>query len=439
MTEVPEVFMRYDIRGYYPEELNEDFAERLGRSAGTYGKRLVVVGYDTRKSSIPLKEALIKGILSTGVNVIDLGISTSDKVALAGNYYKADFSIIITASHNPWEMNGFKFFYQRGNGFSNGDMKKIKEIFLDGKFKMSESSGELSDKFGEFSRIYEERVLLALKEYMGELRSLNGKKIVVDCANGGASLHLPKLLKKLGASVIEVNCSTKPDYSLEPEPEEKNRMYLYEIMKKENADLVVGTDPDADRIFAFDKNGWISGDELFAIFAHIIKPSKISASLDTSHMLNEVSGADVVYTRVGDIFVSRKAIEIGAEFCGEPNGHYAFPKFCWYNSGTFGSLILAYLQNPSEIRSKFPTYFVKKHKIKLESQEEKINKMNLIGEKIKQKYEIISDLDGVKFKIGNTNALIRPSGTSNVIRAVVESKNEDESQKALEEIMRVVE
>jgi len=436
---VPKVFMRYDIRGYYPEELDENFSEKLGKTAGTYGKKLIVVGCDTRKSSPSLKKALIRGILSTGVSVIDIGISTSDKVALAGSYYKADFSIIITASHNPWEMNGFKFFYQKGNGFSNEEMAKIKEIFLDEKFKTSEEAGQLSDKFEEFSRIYEETALNALKEYMGEIKSLNGKKIIVDCANSGASLHLPKLLKKLGASVIEVNCSTTPDCNLDPEPEEETRLYLFGLMKKENADLVVGTDPDADRIFAFDRNGWISGDEMFAIFASVIKPSNISASLDTSHMLNEVSGASVVYTKVGDIFVSKKAIEIGAEFCGEPNGHYAFPKFCWYNSGTFGSLILAYLQNPNEIRSKFPTYFVKKHKIKLESQEEKINKMNLIGKKIKQKYEIISDLDGVKFKIGNANALIRPSGTSNVIRAVVESKNEDESQKALEEIMGVVE
>ncbi len=436
MEKEPVVFTRYDIRGEYPTELDEPFALRLGMAAGTYAKKKIVVGYDTRTSSKPLVEAISSGIQSTGVDVINIGISPSDKVAIAGSYYGADFSIMVTASHHSWSRNGFKFFYTKGNGFSNEDMAGIKKIFMEKRFRkaLPENRSATIDKEREFHEAYIQRAIKSFKKYFQKIDA----KIVVDCCNGAAYNTTPLLLEKLGADVISINCSKTPVPDVSPEPDEENRRWLVIEMAKNNADLIVGHDPDADRLYAFDKNGdWISGDEIFCILAKIVQAKKIVASLDTSKMLEDATGASVEYTRIGDIFVSKKAIEIGADFCGEPNGHYALPDFSWYNSATFCALILAAKAKDIDgIRRDLPKYFVKKEKIVLAGNDAKEAKMKEIVQNIKnnRKYTLLSDLDGIKFSDKSTTCLIRSSGTRPVIRIVAESKDEKHLEKA---IMRI--
>ena len=432
MEKEPVVFTRYDIRGEYPEELDEPFALRLGMAAGTYAKKKIVVGYDTRTSSKPLAEAISSGIQSTGVDVIDIGISPSDKVALAGGYYGADFSIMVTASHHSWSRNGFKFFYTKGNGFSNEDMAEIKKIFMEKNFKTSspENRSAMIDKEHEFHEAYMQKALKVFRKFFQKIDA----KIVVDCCNGAAYNTTPILLEKLGATVFRKNSSKTPVPDVSPEPNEENRKGLVIEMAKNNADLLIGHDPDADRLYAFDKRGeWISGDELFCIIAKIIGAKKIVASLDTSKMLEDASNASVEYTRVGDIFVSKKAIEIGADFCGEPNGHYAVPEFSWYNSATFCALLLAAKAKDIDgLRQSLPKYFVKKEKIVLADTDTKEAKMKEIVHNIKnnRKYTVLSDIDGIKFSDKSATCLIRSSGTQPVIRLVMESKDEKHLEKA---------
>ncbi len=432
MEKEPVVFTRYDIRGEYPSELDEPFALRLGMAAGTYAKKKIVVGYDTRTSSKPLVEAISSGIQSTGVDVLNIGISPSDKVALAGGYYGADFSIMVTASHHSWSRNGFKFFYTKGNGFSNEDMAEIKKIFIEKNFRKSspENRSAIIDKEREFHEAYMQKAIKVFRKYFQKIDA----KIVVDCCNGAAYNTTPILLEKLGAEVISINCSKTPVSNVSPEPDAENRKGLVMELVKNNADLIVGHDPDADRLYAFDRNGdWVSGDEIFCILAKIIKAKKIVASLDTSKMLEDATGASIEYTRIGDIFVSKKAIESGADFCGEPNGHYALPDFSWYNSATFCALLLAAkAKEIVEIRQSIPKYFVKKEKIVLECTGAKEAKMKEIVQNIKndRKYTMISDIDGIKFFDKSATCLIRSSGTQPIIRIVAESKDEKHLEKA---------
>ncbi|MCK5593935.1 MAG: hypothetical protein KAI18_01700 [Candidatus Aenigmarchaeota archaeon] len=441
MGKEPVVFTRYDVRGEYPSELDEEFALKFGKAIGTFAKKMVVVGFDTRQCSRSLKSALVAGILSTGVDVIDVGLGPTDKVALGGNHYGADLSVMITASHHNWTRNGFKLMYPKGNGFSNADMAKIKKLFMSSKFRLCthKDIGFYTDNSLEFDEVYISKAIYAFKKYSDRIDAT----VVVDCCEGGASVTTPIILERLGAKVIRVNCNTFPSFSIAPEPKDTNRKNLVRILKKNKADLIVGHDPDADRIFAYDSLGdWISGDDLFCIFAKIASAKKIVASLDTSKILEDVTGAEVIFTPVGDIFVSKKAIEVGADFCGEPNGHYAFPEFCWYNSGTFCALVLAAkAKELVSMRTGFPKYHTFKKKITFLDMITTKNKMVKIKEMVisDDDNSIISDDDGVKFEVSGVVCFVRSSGTSPIVRVVCESKDAKEIKMVFDDLSSRIE
>ena len=425
----PQVFNNYDIRGSYPAQINEELSKRLGRAIGTYACGLVVVGGDTRETTPSLKKALIDGIKSAGSDVIDVGVGPTDLIAIAGAHYNAILSVMITASHHGWDRNGFKLMYTKGNGFSNEDMAIIKKIYTDKPFVGAEIGGYENKEY-EFRQIYIKRAITCFKKHFDSIDA----KIVVDCANGGASVVLPEILLALGANVVKVNCDFVPDTTVAPEPEKDSRAYLVDVLKSNNADIAVGCDPDADRVFALESNGrWVDGDEIFVILAKVIGAKKISASLDTSSMLFDATGADITLTRVGDIFVSKKAIDIDADFMGEPNGHYAFPDFSWYNSGTFAALILAAnAKKLSSMINSLPKYFTASKKFKYDNDEMKISATKKAILDANSSYSVISDLDGVKFKCDDAVVLIRPSGTSPVIRIKAEAKTQQSADSAVE-------
>ncbi|OYT33860.1 MAG: hypothetical protein B6U87_02895 [Candidatus Aenigmarchaeota archaeon ex4484_52] len=425
------VFNRYDIRGNYPNEIDNSFAFKLGKASATFCRqnfknKNIVVGFDTRKSSPQIKTNLINGIISSGVNIIDIGISTTDKVALAGNYYNASFSIMITASHNSFDHNGFKFIYKQENGFSNQDLAKIKNIFCQNNFSKDVDKGILIKKTNDFNKIYEEKVYSSLQKYTN-INNFNDLKIVVDCCNSCASLHLINLLKKLKCNIVKINCNLEAQENIEPEPTKENRQYVSDLIKKTKADIGIGVDPDADRVFAFDKNSkYVNGNEIFCLLAELLDAKKIIASIDTSSMLQDYMGnknRKIIYSRIGDIFVSQKAIKLNADFLGEPNGHYAFPEFCWYNSGIFACLLLCSIasQIPEKINN-LPKYRVETKILKYPNNEEKQKAINKIKIRIKKNFEVINDLCGIKFRFNKSVCLIRASGTEALIRIIVEKK-----------------
>ena len=172
--EMPAVFTRYDVRGEYPSEINEEFALKFGKTIGTFAKKKIVVGFDTRQFNRSLKCALVSGILSTGIDVVDVGLSPTDKVALAGKHYNADFSVMITASHHNWTRSGFKLMYCEGNGFSNEDMAKIKDLFMSSCFRIigHKSIGLYSNEEEEFNEIYIARAINVFNKYLIKLMRL---------------------------------------------------------------------------------------------------------------------------------------------------------------------------------------------------------------------------------------------------------------------------
>jgi len=437
MQSLEKVFNRYDLRGEYPTEIDETFSYRLGVSAGIFANSLkgglVVVGGDTRQSTDSIKKEFIKGLNSQDLEVLDVGISSTDKVALLGKKKGAVFSVMVTASHHSYDRNGFKFMYREGNGFLNEDMDKIKKIFREIDISQKKTITKVKNIQEEADNIYFESVEKSLEYYLGKNHKTPRIKIIVDACNGGAFRLTKHLFKKYGFNFVEYNCNPNINKDIHPEPTRETRIHLKDIMKREDADMAVGYDLDADRIYMITKkHEWIDGDEIFLLLAKFIDAKKIVASLDTSQILEKNLDAKIEYARIGDIFVSEKALRVNADFLGEPNGHYAFPHFCIYNSAIFASLILAlkYPEIDQSLRSIIRTHKeiksinFKDHESKIEKMNSIIRKIELMKEDAEKSIVVLSTEDGIKFKMNDSVCLIRPSGTSNKIRIIIEDFEE---------------
>lgn len=401
------VFKRYDVRGEYPGELDEEFAERMGKALGTFSRKnyaeRVVVCRDNKKSSEPLKEALIDGIQSTGVEVLDTGVGTTDYAAFVGNHHYA-VSVQVTSSHMPLSFNGLKFMYPEGNGFLNEDLNRLKELFLEEDFEAGEGGikdAELHDRYGE-------RFIEFVEEHGGGRRG----KIVIDTL-GGAASTLPGLLEELGFEVINLTPAEHPQYD-PPNPKPEMLDELAARVEEEDADLGLAVDMDADRVAAYNGD-WINGDQLFAVFAQLF-PGRVVASIDSSSVLEEFAD-EVVLTRVGDPFVIDRMIREDASLSGEPNGHYCFPGFVNYNSGGLAAALLASIEL-EEYLENIPGTHIAKANIDVEDRE---RVMENTARVIASKFEVLSDKDGVKFTDGEAVCLVRPSGSSPVVRIKAES------------------
>lgn len=407
------VFNRYDIRGDHPEEIDEAFAERLGKAVGTHAQEeawaTVVVGRDTRDASEAVYTPLLRGIRSTGADVVDAGVSVTDRTALAATHY-GGMSVMVTASHHAWRRTGFKLLYPEGNGFSNEDLDRVEERFRAEAF--AEGEGSMLRVQHEFDELYIERMQ---EVFHSHADALDGVTVVVD-AVGGSERTAPLVFEELGATVHAVERDARP----EPEPGKDSRADVAAALAEHEADIAVGYDPDADRVYAIHPGeGWLNGDRLFYLLARIVEPDRIVASLDTAPIIEEVDAA-VEYTRVGDIFVAAKGMEVDADLLGEPNGHYAVPDFCWYNSGVLASLLLAaHHDHIPAMLDPVRDHATFRHVERFATVAERDEAMNAVMKAVARNYEVLSTEDGVKFSAENVIALARPSATTPKIRLIV--------------------
>lgn len=430
--EFEKVFRRYDIRGQYPEELNEAFAYRLGRSLAKYTKsnnaEKITVTRDPKESSESLKKFLIHGIRSLGVNIVDTGIGSTDYTAFSAVQEKS-IGIQVTSSHMPLNFNGFKLVYPEGNGFMNEDLDRIKQLFRENSFENCEKHGEIVEKD------YHEKYLGKAQDFFREHLNRIDRKILLETMGGRESSEAEELLEKLGAEVENIS-GEKPEID-PPNPKPENLKHVEEKVEQENADLGIATDMDADRVAIYFQGRWLSGDEIFAALIETMKPGKVVASIDSTELVERTAekyGA-ISYTRVGDPFVIDRTLELEAELSGEPNGHYCFTKFVPYNSGTLAAAIIAGTEL-EEITGKIPEINISKKSLKVK---DKYKSLEKVKKKVKEDYKVLSEIDGIKFKMDNTRVLIRSSGSSHKLRITVESRSEKQAEKALkksEELIR---
>jgi len=432
------LFGTFGVRRTANDVLTPEFASRLAASYGSIVQGTVAIGGDTRTSTPMLKHAITSGLLSSGCDVVDLGILPTPAIQYAvRNYY--DGGIIVTASHNPPKFNGLKFVDEFGIGTPDDMEIAVEEMYFD-----SEPKRVSWDKIGKVyhnETIIDEYIKETLKRVDVEAIRSRKLKVVVDCGSGAGSYTAPYLLKALGCEVTTLNCQADGFFpGRDPEPIEPNLQDLIATVKDLGADIGLAHDGDADRTICIDEKGnFVLGDKTFALVEkQMLKENNggiIVTTVATSQAIYDVAeefGGEVIATAVGDLLVARKLKDTDGLFGGEENGGLIFPDFVYGRDAamTVAKLleILAKEDRPfSELVAELPVYYQEKLKIECPD-DEKEEVMSKIAEEIKTTTDFELDTtDGVKILKDDGWVIIRPSGTEPIFRCFAESDSMDKA------------
>lgn len=428
------------IRGKYGESITEQLAEEIGKAIGSYVKdNSVLVGTDPRTSGPSLKKALLSALVQYK-NVIDLNMAPTPVVAFGCKLF-SNSGVVITASHNPKDYNGFKVLGHDGLAYSRQKEIDLENIIFSKRYSKSPSRGSIVQK-----KVEEKYIQTILKKI-----KLKGKlKVLIDAGNGAASHISPLILKKYGYQTEEVNCEPDGNFpNRNPEPNEENLKGTAKLVKQKGCDIGFCHDGDADRMMAIDETGKVVDFDKFLIFlcqsiAHQNGNRTVVTTVDASMAVEDyLKDLKVIRSRVGDVFVANEAKEFDACFGGEPSGSYIFPEFGLWPDGIYAIVkTLQALEKDgrtiSEILLEIPKYPMQRTKLRCPNNK-KEDVMRQI--KIPIGYEVVTK-DGILMKNKETQILIRPSGTEEYIRINVEAKDENVLKEKLayweEEIKRLI-
>ncbi len=426
------IFREYDIRGIVETDLTDDVAYNLGRGVGTLmarrGHRTLTCGHDMRLSSPHLQKLFIKGLLTTGLNVINIAEVPTPALYYSIVYFKTDGGVMITGSHNPIEFNGFKI--SEGLGAIYGeDIQEIRRIIVEQDFAVK--AGGTEEK-AELLPHY----IQMLKGKISFDRSL---KIVVDAGNATAGPIAPQLWRDLGHEVVELYC--EPDGSFPnhlPDPTVPEFMRdLQARVLEEKADLGLGYDGDADRVGAVDDAGnLVYSDVMLALFSQDVLQKHPGATIvfdvKCSQGLPEVirnAGGKPLMWKTGHSLLKAKMREIGSPLAGEMSGHMFFAdNFFGFDDGLYASGRLLQLvansgQSLSQLTNTVPR-FVSTPEIRVECADDvKFQVVYSLVKQFSKQYHTI-DIDGARVQFGNGWGLVRASNTQPVLVLRFEAKTE---------------
>ena len=436
------------VRGIANKELTPELAFNLGK-AGTFvlsreSKRpTIIIGKDTRVSGDMLENALTAGILAVGGNVIKAGVIPTPAVAFLTRYYKADAGIVISASHNTFEYNGIKFFNSEGFKLDDLIEEKIEDIIISSIDVNSHITGDLIGKCLEAeesaAELYAEH-LIQTADYR-----LDGKKVVLDCANGASYQVARRVYERLGAEVVTIGDSPNGvninDGCGSTHPEN-----LQERVAAEGAFIGLAFDGDADRLIVSDEKGRVlDGDKTIAICAKMLKSEgrlkddKVTATVMSNigfHKAMEAEGISVDVTGVGDRYVLESMLETGCVIGGEQSGHIIFLEYTTTGDGILSSLqfvkaVLASGKPASELADEITIY-----------------PQVLVNARINNDYkktyakdpEVEEAIRTAEEKMaGSGRVLIRPSGTEPLVRVMLEGSDAEQIKELAEELAALIE
>ncbi|MCJ7458809.1 MAG: phosphoglucosamine mutase [candidate division Zixibacteria bacterium] len=432
------------IRGIVGRTFTAAEVLKFSSAFGNYCKGgKVVLGRDTRKSGEVFRGTVLSGLLCTGCEVIDLGICPTPTVGIAVKGSKAKGGIMITASHNPAEWNGLKFFNSDGIFLDEREGKKL--------FSLAEKEISYSD-WDSFGKVrldqswIEKHIQRILNLSFINKNEIKKKKfkVVLDCNNGAGSRIAPSLLRELGCKVIELNCGLSGDFSHQPEPVPENLDLLCRKIKQAKADLGFACDPDADRLAVVSDKGIPLGEEytlaLCVDFVLSKRLSDVGINVSTSKVIEDVArkyGVKVFRSKVGEVYVVSLLKKIKGIIGGEGNGGVILPENHYGRDAQSGmALILQYLAESdkkiSQLKESLPQYYIQKDKMKLSGDSDA--KMRKYLRKFRQAK--INNLDGVKVEFENSWINIRKSNTEPIIRVMAEAKSQKEAEKLVLEAKR---
>lgn len=447
----PAIFKAYDIRWVFGEDFNKEVAIQIGKGFGTWVKEInentIIVGHDNRKSSDELNEGLIEGILSTGINVIDIGLVTTPILFYSRKLLDNGPAIMITASHNPGEYNGFKMCLNKNEENIFGD--KIQEL------RKRIESGNFA--FGEGILTHKNIIQDYINNVCEKVKLGNRKiKAVVDCGNGSASIIAVELMQKLGVEVIPLYCDSNPDFpNHHPDPSvPSNLKDACKLVVEEKADLGIAFDGDGDRIGIIDENGKVLlGDEFMTvIWRDIMKKYPGSEALIdikcSQSLVDEVEklGGKPIYIRTGNPYIKAAMRERKIPFSGEMSGHIFFAdEYYGFDDATYAAArFLRILSNTDKKASQLlegvnKYYSTPEETIRIEDEKEKLAFVNNIKEYFTQKgYKIIAE-DGARVIFEDGWGLVRSSNTSPLATLRFEGKTPEALENIKQEFNKAIE
>jgi phosphomannomutase len=427
---IEKIVKAYDIRGIVPDELNEEIAHEFGMAFGTFiDQDTIVVGRDMRVSSEPLATAFIDGVNSVGVNVIDIGLASTDMLYFGSGHFNIP-GAMFTASHNPAQYNGIKLCLAGAKpvGQDTG-LANIKDLVLSEKLRPSihKGSHDKTDLLKEFA--------LHVQSFI-DVNKLRPLKVVADTANGMGGLIVPAVFKDLPFELeilFQELDGSFPNHPADPiQPE--NLKHLIKRVIQTGADVGLAFDGDADRVFLVDDQGnFLDGSTTTAIVAHAMLSkypnSKILYNAICSKAVKEIiaeNGGIGIVTRVGHSFIKQKMAETNAVFAGEHSGHYYFLKNYRADSGIIAALVVLELlsvsdKKLSELRKPYQRY-VSSGEINKEVDDPKAI-VNEIEEIVNRWDVCIDKIDGLTVDLGNWWFNVRPSNTEPLLRINIEAES----------------
>lgn len=402
----------------------------------------IIIGRDARISGEMISDLVSKTLIGLGINVIDIGLSTTPTVEIAVPLELADGGIIITASHNPKQWNALKLLNNRGEFLNAEQGEKILKIAEEGNFEFAEvdNLGNYSEKNGYIEKHIEAVLKLELVNVQA-IKKANFK-VVVDAVNSTGGIAIPALLEKLGVECIQLYCEPNGHFPHNPEPLKEHLTDISELVVKEKADFGIVVDPDVDRLALVCEDGSMFGEEytLVACADYVLGKTKGNtvSNLSSSRALRDITekhGGKYEASAVGEVNVVELMKKTGAIIGGEGNGGIIYPESHYGRDSLVGvGLFLSLLANSKmsckALRDSYPVYFMSKNKIELTPQ---IN-VDALLEKMTAKYstEDVSIIDGVKINFATEWVHLRKSNTEPIIRIYTESTSQENANQLAE-------
>lgn len=446
------MFREYDIRGVYGKDIDEEVSYLIGKAFGSklasFGLNKTIVGYDNRHSSTTIEKQVIKGITECGIDVVRLGLVTTPMYYYAWDLLNIKCGIMITASHNPKDDNGFKFSY---NGIHNAYGKQVSELYdiiINNEFVTSDKLGNIIDK-----DIKEEYIKMITSNLMLGNKKL---KVVYDCGNGTTSVVADYIFNKLSdkLELIPLFNDSNPDFpNHHPDPAvEENLTHLKNKVLETKADIGIAFDGDGDRVGVVDELGnMIDIDKyMIIIWKDLVKTNvekktffDVKCSLCLKEELEKL-GVNAEFYRTGNSYTKAKSVEGNYPFGGELSGHVFFrDRFGGYDDGIYAGLRIIEILSNSELTVSQMlegiNHYYSTPEIKVKTQDNiKFSVIEKVKKYCQDKEYNILDIDGVKVFFEDGSALVRASNTGPNITTRYEAKTKERLEEITNEFTELL-
>ncbi len=443
------IFRGYDIRGIYPTEIDEDTAYTIGLGFGSYiksiGKTVCVIGHDNRLSSDELYNALQKGILSTGINIISLGLCTTPMYYYACIKLKVFSGVMVTASHNPKDDNGFKFAFNEAGNCKGQEIQDFLAYILKGEFLSGEGNVTNYDIEPEYLALFKDNFKFGNRRV----------KVVLDPGNGTTSVIMKKLYDMFPIDIVSINDISDGNFpNHHPDPcVEDNLLQLKKKALEVGADIGLSFDGDGDRMGMVTGNGtFIPTDKYMIIVVReiidkVVKKEflcDVKCSKSFSDEVERLGGKCMTY-RTGNSYTKAAVRDNDLPFGGELSGHVYFrDRWSGFDSGLYAGLrMLEILSNTNktveELLSGINEYYSTEELKFKSSDDKKFGIVEKIGEYAKEKNYKILDIDGIKVLFDDSWALVRASNTGPNLTARFEANTKERLDQLQNEFISLIE